>query len=177
MVATIPDLWPGLKLDTLSPATILRHQVAYIRVKGNGILDAELTTVTGTGDFIIHRLDLIAPVLDRQKYRVLTATHRADYYPVQIEADCYRISDNKFAYNPQRAPWAEAVSAINPLRFDQESVWPSEGDWRPVASDQESFLSRIREVLASKKVRAVIESFIARSNEQNTVSNGVESSA
>ena len=74
MVATIPDLWPGLKLDTLSPATILRQQVAFIRVKGNGILDAELSTVTGTGDFIIHRLDLIAPILARQKYRVMTAT-------------------------------------------------------------------------------------------------------
>lgn len=176
MVATIPDLWPGLKLDTLSPATILRQQVAYIRVKGNGILDAELSTVTGTGDFIIHRLDLIAPVMDRQKYRVLTATHRADYYPVQIEADCYRIPDSKFGYNPHITAWA-AKLAVDNSRFGLESVWPTEGDWRPVASDQESFLSRIREVLASKEVRAAIESFIARSNEQNAVSNDVESPA
>ena len=176
MVATIPDLWPGLKLDTLSPATILRQQVAYIRVKGNGILDAELTTVTGTGDFIIHRLDLIAPILDRQKYRVLTATHRSDYYPVQIEADCYRTPDKTSPYS-YVAAFAETLAAVNTLRFNQQLIWPAEGDWRPVASDQESFLSRIKEVLASKEVRAAIESFIARSNEQNAVSSRVESPA
>jgi len=171
MVATIPDLWPGLKLDTLSPATILRQQVAYIRVKGNGILDAELSTVTGHGDFIIHRLDLIAPVMDRQKYRVLTATHRADYYPVQIEADCYRTPVKNLSHAGVSGGMGMTISTLD------DPVWPTGGDWRPVASDQESFLSRIREVLASKEVRAAIESFIARSNEQNAVSNDVESPA
>ena len=170
MVATIPDLWPGLKLDTLSPATILRQQVGYIRVKGNGILDAELSTVTGTGDFRIHRLDLIAPVMGRAKYRVLTATHRDAYYPVQIEAGCYWPDDNGMG-NLTNA--RDLVS--EPMPADKLLIWPNKRDWRPVASDQESFLSRIKEVLASKEVRAVIESFIARSNEQNVISNGVES--
>ncbi len=176
MVATIPDLWPGLKLDTLSPATILRQQVAYIRVKGNGILDAELSTVTGTGDFIIHRLDLIAPIMGRAKYRVLTATHREAYYPVQIEADCFRVPEKKPEFSAIYAA-AEAIAAVNSYRFEGQLTWPADGDWRPVASDQESFLSQIKDVLASKEVRAVIESFIARTNEQNTISNGVDSPA
>lgn len=173
MVATIPDLWPGLKLDTLSPATILRQQVSYIRVKSNGILDAELSTVTGTGDFVIHRLDLIAPIMGRAKYRVMTTTHREAYYPVQIEADCYRLNEKKAESTFQ----ITAETAVNITRFGQQIIWPAEDDWRPVASDQESFLSRIKEVLASKEVRAVIESFIARSNEQIAVSDGVESPA
>ena len=171
MVATIPDLWPGLKLDTLSPATILRQQVGYIRVKGNGILDAELSTVTGTGDFVVHRLDLIAPIMGRAKYRVLTATHREAYYPVQIDAFCFQLPEKKLSNTGIAGGIGMMISTLD------EPIWPAEGDWRPVALDQESFLSRIKEVLASKEVRAVIESFIARSNEQNAISNGVDSPA
>ena len=67
-----------------------RYQAAKIRELTNGIIRAEVTTTTGHEDFVVHRLELVAPQLDNRRYGVLSATHRTDIYPVVLEADCFR---------------------------------------------------------------------------------------
>ena len=165
MVA-IPDLWPGLKLDILSPAAILRRQVEHLRVKGQGVLDAELTTVTGKDDFFIHRLDLIASQAYGQRYRVLVVTHRTEYYPLQIEADRYRPKTKQTTRTIKRGGYRSFGEELETEVLSTESLtWPPEADWRPIAWSQEDFVRRLGEVLTSSEVRSAIESFIARSNE------------
>src|SRR4051794_27341877 len=91
MSTTIPSLWPNdIMVDVQPPLAVLKAQATKIGEITGGILTAEVTTVTGHNDFVVHRLDLIAPQLDDRRYRVLIATHRTDYYPVVLEADCFR---------------------------------------------------------------------------------------
>jgi hypothetical protein len=91
MPTTIPSLWPNdIMVDVRSPLEILRAQAEKIGEITQGILTAEVTTVTGHEDFAAHRLDLTAPKLDGRAYRILTTTHRSDLYPVVIEAELYR---------------------------------------------------------------------------------------
>lgn len=160
MVA-IPDLWPSVKFDTLAPATILRRQVEFLQGKGQGVLDAELTTITGQDDFEIHRLDLIAPLIQGQRYRVLVATHRSEYYPLQVEADCFRPKSRTVT-----TPGIAGVSSIlGPQSRVEDLTWPPVSDWRVIARSQLEFLQTLGQVLGSDEVRSVIESFVARSNE------------
>lgn len=160
MTTMIPTLWPeGIKVDVLPPLTILRYQAAKIRELTKGILEGEVTTVTGPDDFVSHRLDLIAPTLDGRRFRVLTATHRADFYPVVLEADCFR---------PQRSAFLGAsLPSIGQIATAAMSPWPHKGDWRPVVNNQDEFLGRVGEVLRSGEVRSVIDSMIALSNEKS----------
>ena len=163
MPALIPDLWPDVKLDTLAPKVILDQQVEYIRTKYQGYLDAEMTTVTGAEDFVIHRLDLVAVQLDGMRIRIFTATHRKEYYPMQIEADCYQPKvDRKVRSTTDRLMGSTTTEVIS----EKSLSWPPITDWRPIAWDQTTFIAKVGEVLKSGEVRSVMESIIARSNEK-----------
>ena len=61
MPTTIPSLWPSdIMVDVRPPLEILRGQAEKIAEITQGILTAEVTTVTGHEDFAVHRLDLVA---------------------------------------------------------------------------------------------------------------------
>lgn len=160
MATTIPTLWPeDIKVDVLPPLTILKYQAAKLREITKGILQAEVTTVTGSDDFVSHRLDLIAPALEGRRFRVLIATHRTDFYPVVLEADCFR---------PRIAPGTVAGRMPEATEVGGgPRPWPPKNDWRPVANDQDEFLKRVGEALRAGEVRAAINSMIALSNEKN----------
>ena len=95
MSAAVTSLWPDdIKVDVLPPLAILRYQAAKLSKLTEGILEADVVTTTGHEDFAVHRLDLVAAKLDGRAYRILTATHRAAFYPVVMEADCFRPKDS-----------------------------------------------------------------------------------
>lgn len=170
MAATIPSLWPDdIRVDLLPPVTILRVQAGQLGRLTGGILDADVTTVTGDKGFVVHRLDLIAPALGGRRYRALAATHRADYYPLVLEADCYRPKTRTTKYNP-----FEPLGGLITTRTEA-LTWPDATDWRPAVADQEEFIKKVGEVLRSREVRAVIESMIALSNEQSRKPDDTES--
>jgi hypothetical protein len=159
MTATIPNLWPDdIKVDVLPPLVILRAQASKIHQLTKGVLLGEVTSIEGSDGFVTHRLDLIAPALDNRRVRILSATHREGFYPVVIEAECYR-------------PKARSVAEMMHLGtlFDMKvgTTWPDATNWRPVAAGQSEFVKYIGEVLKSKEVRAVIDSLLALSNEKN----------
>ena len=162
MVARIPSLWPKISPDIRSPVDILKDQVASLRDDYPGMFDAEVTTLTGTEDFVIHQLNLIALKPTEQRFRILIATHRTEFYPVQIEAQVYRPKTKK----------RMVVGLGNVLTASNEIVesltWPPESDWRKIAHTQSQFISEIGVVLSSSEVRSAMESFIARANEADS---------
>lgn len=164
--ATVPDLWPALNYEILAPKTILDRQAEFLRMRGKGMLEAEVSTVTGTKDFVIHRLDLIAVQLGEMRTRVLTATHQAEYYPVQIEAACFKPKQRTLPIGA-----TGLMEKLQALPQPEERAWPPEGDWRPVAWDQVEFIAKVGEVLKSAEVRSLLESIIARSNEKRLSAN------
>jgi len=161
----IPDMWQDLNLNIVAPKTILDQQVEYLQSKGKGVLGAEVTTVTGTEDFVIYRLDLIAIQLGGQRYRILVATHRTEYYPVQIEADCFRPKTKSSAVK-------NLVSGFMDREYTESLTWPPENDWRVIARSQDDFMDKLKTILRSAEVRSVIDSVIARTNELQLTSNG-----
>lgn len=169
MTTMIPTLWPeDIKVDILPPLTILRYQAAKLREITKGILEAEVTTVTGPDDFVSHRLDLIAPNLDGRRVRVLTATHRVDYYPVVLEAECFVPST--IAAESVRKAALQTLAAgmgIDTRTHYPTRQWPPPGDWRPVVSNQDELLRRLAEVFRSVEVRSAIDSMIALSNQKS----------
>lgn len=163
MVATIPSLWPeDIKVDLLPPGTILKVQANTLGKLTQGILDAEVTTVTGEKDYVVHRLDLIAPALDGRRKRVLTATHRADYYPLVLEADCFQPRTPQ-GLHAIGSIISEMATNLDALKYE----WPQNHGWRPIVSNQEELYKRLAEVFRSWEVRSVIESMIALSNERS----------
>ncbi|HYH64019.1 MAG TPA: hypothetical protein VD866_04905 [Urbifossiella sp.] len=160
-MAAVASLWPEINVDIVTPVSLLKAQAGMIGRLTKGILDAEVTSFSNqtTGE-VIHRLDLLAPSVDDRRVRVLTATHGADFYPVVLEAECYRPSG--FIVGNPRPFFPNIGEAI------KEAMDVSEGKpgWRPVVGSYEELTTRLREVFASPQVRGAIDTLIALSNEK-----------
>lgn len=168
MAAAFPTLWPDdIRVDAVPPLTILQYQADRIGPLTKGILEGHVTTTTGPDDYATHRLELVAPRLGR-RYGVLNAIHRGDYYPVVLEADCYRPKRINPQELRQKATQALATKIAGPWAATDLPlpVWPHPDDWRPAAANQEDFVKRVGEVLRSMQVRAAIDTLIALSNEK-----------
>lgn len=179
MSATIPSLWPDdIRVDILPPLVLLKVQAAKIGELTRGVLDAEVTTVTGQSDFVVHRLDLIAPELDDSRYRILSATHRSEFYPVVIEAEVFKPKPTVVTVKRTMENMIDPFLRTYEVSKDPfPDRWPHPDDWRPVASSQEEFVDRLREVLRSPPVRATIDSLLARSYEKTLTSQNGEASS
>jgi hypothetical protein len=162
MAASIPVLWSDdISVDVLSPLAILRGQTEPLSRMTKGILEAGIETITSDKGKVQHRLDLVAPALNNFHRRILLATHQNDLvYPVVVDAECFlpeRVESNWDALIPS---FSKIVTVRDPL---------SEGQ-RRAATDKE-FIELVGQVLRSSQVRSLIQSLIARSNDQIIVSN------
>ena len=86
----IPDLWPkGLSATVLSPRAILKAQGTKLAERTKGLLEGEVSTSGGLKEGkpgVILELDIVAPVLNNYRHRVLTAWHAHDmFYPAYIQ--------------------------------------------------------------------------------------------
>src|SRR5687767_8074725 len=131
MSATIPSLWPqDIRVDVLPPLVVLKVQAAKIQELTKGVLEAEITTVTGERDFTVHRLDLVAPELDDSRYRILSVTRRTEFYPVVIEAELFRPKPAKVPFTPALvAPLVGAMALGIPQVSTEPDRWPHPDDW------------------------------------------------
>lgn len=177
MPATIPSLWPDdIKVDLLPPLAILRTQADALARLTDGIVRADVYTTSGHEDFVVHRLELYAPLYAIRRYGILNVTHRTDYYPAVLEADCFQpkrtrdgggkghsLVDAVVAAQLAQAGITEAVTQA--LGAPEPPPWPHPDDWRPVAANQDEFLDLLAKVLKSREVRAAIDSMIALHNE------------
>ena len=121
-----------------------------------GLLDAEVSTVTSDTGAVQHQLDLIAPAL-RYRHRVLTVKHNRDLvYPVTVEAECFQPK-------PKVQTIGEMLAISDPFSRPAKPE-----DWRPQANTEQEFIDLVSKVLRSGEVRSIIQSLIARSNEQRS---------
>jgi hypothetical protein len=134
------DLWPNIKINANTPERILRHQANVLKKKSQGYLEAEVSKVIEDGKTTLF-FDMIAPKLNRSRYRIFIANHAATdaTYPVVLESDA--ISD-----------------------LDDNDHHPDCPDF-PTSYDEVSFQAAVQVILWSRVVQAKIESFIARTNE------------
>ena len=146
MAEPIPNLWSEeISNDVLPPLAILHAQAALLGEITKGLVEAEVITEfdptieDGSIQHVQHHVELTAPALNANRYRILTVYHKRELvYPASVEAECFEPND----YD------------------DYESfAWPE-------ALRQEDFLKIMKTTLRSKKVTSLIHSLIARSNEQ-----------
>jgi hypothetical protein len=163
MSATIPVLWSDdISVDVVSPLAILRAQTGPLSRMTKGLLEAEIETITSDSGKVQHQFDLIAPVLNNFRRRILIATHQRDLvYPVVVEAE--------FSLPDDRPPNLSAVAGTRPRPTDL----PLDGR-RPAATVQE-FIKLVGEVLRSPQIRSLIQSLIARSNDLRKTSDSSSS--
>lgn len=147
MSVTIPDLWPDVVTvsEVLTPCAVLKYQAGQLRKRSKGLLEAEV--ITEDRDKTTHHfLELVAPALDRYRFRLLDAWHGYDFvYPVTVHST---VKDEKPATLPEVLVRAIAADS-----------------GPPVAATQEEFLKLIGEILGSNKAKSLIQSLIAKSND------------
>jgi hypothetical protein len=150
MTDVIPDLWPSdIAVDVLPPVAVLRMQADRLGPRTNGILKAEVRTTTGTTDEVAHQLDIVAPTLDNYRRTLLLIRHGADYYPARVQSDGFR--------KPVPSGMMVANEAGPPER---------------IAASQSDLVDQLREALQSIRIKGLIQSLIARSNERLAAKNG-----
>ncbi len=141
-VLEIPDLWPNdvALTDIVSPAAILRYQAGQLRAKTRNLLEADVEIVPDDKNVKIE-FYVIAPALDRYRVLLFSVTHRPELvYPVTVIDEC----------------------------LCDEEVYDERDSGYPEAADQKEFTRLLSIVLASPRTRSVIQSLLARSNEDRT---------
>jgi hypothetical protein len=149
MADSIPNLWSDdISTDVLSPIAVLRSQAGLLGRMTKGLLEAEVTTQSisnissGENDkteILLHNFDLIAPALNRSRYRIMAVRHDAEMvYPATVEAEIFE-----------------------PGEYDEPGTW----SW-PNAYSESEFIQMVGQVLKSAKVKSTLQSLIARSNEK-----------
>ena len=141
MPDVIPDLWPDdVVLSTvLSPLAILRFQAGQLRQRTKGLLEAEVQMEEKKEGRIQLSFDLIAPALDRYRYRLFTMEHDKQLvYPVRLDLGGFCFPGEFGNY----LDWVDAAS-------------------------QDEFVRWVAEIFKCERVRSVIHSLIARSNDSS----------
>ena len=87
MANAVPDLWPDevANVDMLTPLAILRIQAGQLQKKTKGLVEAEIDPEPDQ-EAEHYYFDIIAPALNRYRYRLLHVFHKRDQvYPVYVE--------------------------------------------------------------------------------------------
>lgn len=90
------NLWsPEIRPEILSPRDILEMQAVALREQSGGLLSAEVREVHDKAEGSIYLiLDMIAPTLNEDRHRILTARSFADRtYPCFIDAEGLRSAE------------------------------------------------------------------------------------
>jgi hypothetical protein len=144
MPDTIPDLWPEdvTAPTVLTPLAILRFQAGQLRQRTKGLLEADVQTQNLLEGRVQHSFDLIAPALNRYRYRLFTVEHDLEMvYPVTVSAEGVGFPVNQLFVG--ETPAASAFT-------------------------QDQFLELVARILKADHVRSAIQSLLARSNEANS---------
>lgn len=150
----IPDLWPDdiAVTDVVTPLAIMGYQAGQLRARTQGLLEGEVQTALDDG-WTHHYFDLIAPALDRYRYRLFTARHRNEMvYPVIVESVCLEEKN-------QGSALLQALK--NPELLGEKNGGPQE------AATQREFIELVGRILRSNHAKSVIQSLIAQSNDRH----------
>lgn len=144
---SIPVLWPDdIKLDVASPLAIMRAQAAPLRKATKGYLSVDVTSQRELplGD-IVHTMDLVAVPLSDYHYTIVFVKHRPEQvYPAVVDAPCLREGE------------------VITRRGGGVSIPPVDIE----VLDESDFIYILGQILTSPSIRSVIDSLLARINEE-----------
>ena len=136
MAVQIPNLWPveQVQVDVLTPLAILRVQATNLNQMTQGILVGKVSTLSSE-ETVQHHLDVLVPVLNNYRHRLLSVTHAKDRaYPVVVQAEyCNDV----------------LISLVNGCQ----------------SFTQDHFMNLLGRILESQAIVSVLQSLIAQSNE------------
>lgn len=159
MADAIPNLWPAIDTNVISPVAVLRAQASLLREQTQGLLEAAVRTWQSKEGNTVYDFRVIAPPLDRFTYELFQAWHKPDMvYPVVIWFK----------------PWIEEAKKENDGGPEFEPPFWGAGPLRPrrqlvsglrnPASPKE-LMEVLGELLGSAHTRGVVSSLIAKIND------------
>ncbi len=117
METQIRDLWPSdIGIASLvTPVTILREQAALLGEKTGNLVQAEVKT-SSSGQVVTHSFNLIAPAMGNYRYRLLSATHNVEVYPLSLNFDPTNSGitvKTEQEFIEQLSKWLSSEKAVN----------------------------------------------------------------
>lgn len=150
MPDTITNLWsPQLKSKVLSPFAILRIQASQVSPMTQGILRAEVAPISSEKQMTIN-LEIVAPALNNYRYLLLSVKHDINiYYPSIVSSKGLTIRET-----------------VKTGAFRSEEKINIESVATKVAYSEDQFIAILKEALQAPENIALLQSLIARSNEE-----------
>lgn len=160
MTDTRESLWSDeISVDVVPPSTLLKEQAHYLESKTKGLLKGEVVTLEGDASPTVqHTLDIVAPLLNDYRYRLLVVKHDKDMiYPVTI----YNRSKNS-----REALVGYLVENVIPKtsleEVSEQAIFP--------ANTQAEFLGALKTIFNSPTTRSILESLLARIKQEESPS-------
>lgn len=154
--ATIPNLWPPIKVDVITPYAILQAQASRLSELTQGLLRAEITNSKTSNKAMFYHFDVIAPVLNNYRHTLLVVEQSPTRaYPVKVEG----ISEKSDKI------WRRDVHPAAGLGSMVKGVGERD-EKEDLIYTNEEFINRVGEILQSAQAQRIITSLITRSNEQ-----------
>lgn len=162
------NLWPAeiTEISEVTPPVIILDQQALML--GNmtkNIVLAEVKTEESRGYEFSYSLNIVAPILDNYRYRLLTIWHDIDLYPVivQVGIDIYNEIFKNFEDKIECSPWA----------YDEWEASMGQGQVNPdsfKASSKKELLDILKAIFNANKTKRIISALFAQSNPENKAS-------
>ena len=104
------NLWPAEITEVsevIPPVVILDQQAAMLGQMTKNIILAEIKTEESNSYEFSYSLNIVAPVLDNYRYRLLNIWHNIDLYPVivRVGEDIYNEIYKDFEDKKVFSPW------------------------------------------------------------------------
>lgn len=148
----MPSLWStSIKTDVRSPLSILSEQAQLLTNQTKGLLVGDVSSkLDSSKKSVVHSLDIVVPLLDGYRHRILAATHADSMvYPVKVDAAIYEVDTSPVA------------QMLRDLQTTRDRKKPEN-----VAESDGQFMSLVGSVLESAEVVAVAQSLIAKANDE-----------
>jgi len=136
------NLWPkdiAIENSPRAPIAILKEQAASLGRLTDNIVTAEIHSMTPTDGDFTYTFSVVAPILGGYRYRLFTAHHSVELYPLRFELD-----------GIIRQELAQKSEKFNQTGFI-------------VIPDEEALIEVLKAIFNSQKTRKVINAMIAQS--------------
>jgi len=136
------NLWPAEITEVSEitpPVVILEQQATMLGDMTKNIVLAEVKAEESKTYEFSYTFDIVAPILDNYRYRLLTIYHHIDFYPLIIAVEKEIYQDIKLSDKTKKESMA--------LEVDSES----------------KFLEELRKIFRSNKTKRIISALLAQS--------------
>ena len=173
MADRIPSVWDDdISIDEAGPRAILIVQANDLARRTQGILRADIQT-SKRGEIVRHDFLLVAQLLNDYSHHLFSVEHaEMMVYPASLLIE-FVLSAPKENWTTLRQA-SPMDKAIGEMAGDlAKRIAPFYGQNGPSGMEAKAysdadFTNRVREILTSSTVRAVVNSLIARSNEKRS---------